>query len=300
MMVGEFFCLPVWYCTRTRADTERSQAAPKWIFLVPCCCDLTATALLCMGIALIAVSVAQMCRGTIVIFACAMSVVFLNRRQYGFHLVGVFLVMIGIALVSLSALVDPKTGSLSSMPGHMVAGISLCIFAQVFQASMFVYEEKIMSQYVVQPLQVVGMEGTFGIVISVVLLSVLYPLGYANTPGAFHQMRNSLPLTLSIIASMFAVALFNFAGATVTQKSSCVARTTIKMSSTILIWVAELMLGWNTFSWLQLCGFTVVAAGTIVYNRLVIIPYLEPPAESEAMLEKPCKGFDPEKAERKV
>merc|ERR1719460_973842 len=89
MMVGELLSLPIYLCTRSAEDAQTSQRTPKWVFLVPCCCDLTATALLCMGLAFVAVSVAQMCRGTIVIFVCAMSIVFLGRRQYSYHLVGV-------------------------------------------------------------------------------------------------------------------------------------------------------------------------------------------------------------------
>lgn len=286
MMCGEFLCLVLYYLTRSQEDVEIAAKVPKLVFLVPCCCDLVATALLCMGIALIAVSIAQMCRGTIVLFVCAMSVVFLGRRQYPFHLVGVTLVVVGIAIVSLSGFVNSKTGEVKSMPSHMIAGISFCIFAQVFQASMFVYEEKIMSKYPVRPLQVVGMEGLFGIIIAVCLLFALHVLGYADTPGAFYQMRSSVPLTVSVIGSMLAVAVFNFAGATVTKQSSAVARTTIKMSSTILIWLVELSFGWNTFSYLQLSGFIFVAAGTMLYNRLVVIQMLEPSEEASAIKEK--------------
>eukprot|EP00747_Dinoflagellata_sp_TGD_P148923 gnl/TRDRNA2_/TRDRNA2_176967_c1_seq3.p1 gnl/TRDRNA2_/TRDRNA2_176967_c1~~gnl/TRDRNA2_/TRDRNA2_176967_c1_seq3.p1 ORF type:complete len:365 (+),score=55.30 gnl/TRDRNA2_/TRDRNA2_176967_c1_seq3:64-1158(+) len=282
MMVGELLCLPVYLLTRTPADAVASERVPKYIFLVPCCCDLVATALLCMGLALIAVSVAQMCRGTIVIFVCAMSVIFLGRRQHGFHLVGVALVVVGIVLVALSTFFDPTSGTVSSSTETIITGISLVVGAQVFQASMFVYEEKIMSQYIVQPLQVVGMEGLFGVIISLVLLSILHVFGVENTPGAFYQMRQSPALAISIFASMLAVAVFNFSGATVTQKSSAVARTTIKISSTILIWVVELTLGWNKFSYFQLFGFILVACGTLLYNRIVIVNFLEPPEESLA------------------
>jgi len=76
MMVGELLCLPVYLCLRSAEDVISSERTPKWIFLIPCCCDLIATALLCMGLAFIAVSVAQMCRGTVIIFVCAMSYIF--------------------------------------------------------------------------------------------------------------------------------------------------------------------------------------------------------------------------------
>jgi drug/metabolite transporter (DMT)-like permease len=287
MMAGELLCLPVWLCSRSREDAEASARVPKWVFLVPCCCDLTATALLCMGLALIAVSVAQMCRGTIVVFVCIMSFIFLGRRQRTFQLFGIANVFIGIVLVALSAIFK---GGHDGSTNSMLAGISLCVFAQIFQASMFVYEEKIMSQHTVQPLQVVGMEGLFGIVIASLLLIVMYPFG-VNTPGALYQIRTSPPLLWSVIGSMFAVAIFNFAGATVTQKSSAVARTTIKISSTICIWIMELSLGWNTFSYWQLFGFMFIAAGTIIYNRLVVIPALEP-AEEQPVVKSPPEGWE--------
>ena len=49
-----------------------------------------------------------------------------------------------------------------------------------------------------------------------------------------------------------------------------------QVSRTALIWVVELALMWNTFSWMQLVGFVVLVAGTLVYNELIIIPGIEP------------------------
>jgi drug/metabolite transporter (DMT)-like permease len=289
MMVGELLCLPIYFFTRSVENARAAEETPKWVFLVPCCCDLIATALLCMGLGLIAVSVAQMCRGTVIIFVCVMSYIFLRRRQRPHQVTGVCLVLFGIVLVSMAALQGTAIGKGASA---MLAGIALCIVAQVFQASMFVYEEKIMSQYTVMPLQVVGMEGLFGVFISSALLVCLHIFGFANTPGALHQMKSSPVLALSVVGSMLAVALFNFAGATVTQKSSAVARTTIKISSTITIWLAELFFGWNTFSPLQFAGFVFVALGTIIYNRLVVINWLDTCDEMTALCAK--KGLQDE------
>jgi drug/metabolite transporter (DMT)-like permease len=242
-----------------------------------------------MGLAFIAVSIAQMCRGTVIIFVCALSYAVLHRKQLTYQLAGVALVLIGIALVSLSALRSPSGSNTSK---YLLGGIGLCILAQVFQASMFVYEEMIMSKYTVRPLQVVGMEGLFGIFISAAILTCLQFTGHANTPGALHQIRSSPVLLWSVIGSMLAVAIFNFAGATVTQKSSAVARTTIKISSTIFIWIAELVFGWNTFSLLQLGGFIFVAFGTVIYNRILVIPFLENSGGMDAKAQK--KGLDDE------
>eukprot|EP00929_Paragymnodinium_shiwhaense_P004345 TRINITY_DN10524_c0_g2_i1.p1 TRINITY_DN10524_c0_g2~~TRINITY_DN10524_c0_g2_i1.p1 ORF type:complete len:362 (+),score=89.56 TRINITY_DN10524_c0_g2_i1:82-1167(+) len=274
MMVGEALCMPFSYCRAAEVPAEKK--APSWVFLVPCLCDLTATTLVCAGLAYIAMSVAQMCRGTVVIFVCVMSVVFLRRRQLSYHLFGVGLVTLGIMIVSGSAYYGhSQTGDSGVSSYQLGMGIFLCIFAQIFQAGMFVYEEKIMKQYTVMPLEVVGKEGLWGICVSLALLLLLNLLGAHNTQGALHQIFSSRLLLSTLIASMLAVALFNFAGATVTQRSSATARTTIKISSTICIWMVELAAGWNTFSFAQFSGFCLVAGGTLLYNRILVVPFLD-------------------------
>lgn len=284
MMVGEVSLLFVWLCTRTPASSEAASKVPKWVFIVPCSCDLVATALMCMGISLIAVSVVQMCRGTIILFVCAMSVFFLGRRQHPFHLAGVALLFIGICLVAASSLYNPETGTMA-VGGNMGMGVFLVVLGQFFQACMVVYEERIMSKYHVEPLFCVGMEGFFGILICTALLLFFHFVtpGYQDTPGHFYQLSQSSFLVWSVIGSFLAVAVFNYAGATVTQKASATARTTIQMSSTITIWMVELSVGWHTFSYIQLVGFMFVAAGTVLYNRIVVVPFLEPAIEATAI-----------------
>merc|ERR1719411_970072 len=116
------------------------------------------------------------------------------------------------------------------------------------------------------------MEGTFGILFGAVLLVSLNALNVENTPAAVYQMGHSMPLLYAVIGSVFSVAFFNFCGVTVTQQASAVARSTIDVSRTILIWAVELMFGWNTFNGLQLAGFATVALGTMLYNRLLVVP----------------------------
>merc|ERR1719161_2822674 len=129
---------------------------------------------------------------------------------------------------------------------------------------MIVYEEKIMSSYTIPPLQVVGMEGLFGLGIGMILLVIVNMLGMESTPAAFYQISHSRTLLLVIIASIFSIAFFNFSGVTVTQRASATARSTLDVSRTIIIWAVELLLGWNTFSKIELAGFVILAAGTLL------------------------------------
>lgn len=284
MMIGEFLCLIAYY-VGGRSEAVNTEHVPKNIFAVACLFDWTATTLVNMAYVCIAASVVQMTRGAIVIFTCLFSMVFLGRRQYRYHLVGVGLVFLGITMVSLSTFINPAhAGHVASESKVYVqlTGIALCLGAQVFQASMLVYEEKIMSQYTVPPLMVVGMEGSFGILFGIVLLAFLNHTGIESTPEAVYQMGHSSPLLLAVVASIFSIAFFNFSGVTVTQQASAVARSTIDVSRTILIWAVELAVGWNSFNLLQFGGFVVLALGTMIYNRLLVIPFLETPKDSEA------------------
>lgn len=286
MMVGEFLCLLAYYSTTKWEDVVKAPPVPTTVFAVACGLDWTATTLVNMAYVCIAASVVQMTRGAIVIFTCLFSVIFLGRRQYRYHIAGVGLVVLGITLVSLSALLGGSSSGEGARTSTLtrVLGISLCVGAQVFQASMLVWEEKILSQYAIPPLRVVGMEGLCGIFFGILLLSGLNATGVESTPEAVYQMSHSVPLLLAVVGSIFSIAIFNFTGVTVTQKASAVSRSTIDVSRTILIWAVELALGWNRFNWLQLVGFILLAMGTLLYNRLLVLPFLEPPAEAEALV----------------
>merc|ERR1719446_1934918 len=108
-MIGEFLCLLAYYA-RGKDQSVNFNEVPKSIFAVACLFDWTATTLVNMAYVCIPASVVQMTRGAIVIFTCLLSVFFLGRRQYKFHIAGVGLVALGITLVSLSTFFNPAHG----------------------------------------------------------------------------------------------------------------------------------------------------------------------------------------------
>lgn len=273
MMIGELLCLGVYYMSRDSSKPAKS--VPFWVFLVPCCCDWTATTLVNASYVFLAASVVQMTRGAIVIFTCAFSMIFLGRRQEKFHFLGVFLVFLGLTVVSLSAFHKGGPVELGALH-HVALGLGFTIGAQLFQASMLVFEEKVMknADYHVEPMQMVGMEGLWGCIIGAVLLTFLNVTGIEDSRGAVYQMQNSTPLLMSIIGSIFSIAFFNWSGITVTQRASATARSTIDSSRTILIWVVELALHWNKFNPEQMLGFFLLASGTMIYNQIIVLPGL--------------------------
>merc|ERR1719478_44671 len=121
----------------------------------------------------------------------------------------------------------------------------------------------------------VGLEGAFGCAIGAALLTVLQPLGIERTSDAVYMIQHSPMVQVCTIASMCSIAFFNWSGVTVTQNSSATARSTIDVTRTVIIWVVELALRWNVFSWMQLAGFVVLTTGTLIYNGIITVPCLE-------------------------
>merc|ERR1719335_90386 len=125
------------------------------------------------------------------------------------------------------------------------------------------------------------MEGTFGILFGLTLLTFLNVVHVENTHAAIYQISHCTPLLIAVVGSIFSIAFFNYSGVTVTQKASAVSRSTIDVSRTIIIWAVELAMGWNTFNTLQLAGFFVLAIGTMIYNRLLVFSFLDAPETTE-------------------
>jgi drug/metabolite transporter (DMT)-like permease len=285
MMIGELMCLGVFAMTATGGKAQaRAMSFPWWIMAIPVSMDWTATTLVNAAYVILPASTIQMCRGCIVLFTCMISRLILGRKQETFQYAGVALVALGITIVSLESCLYGEA-QVAAHPTAPWIGISLCIGAQIFQATMMVVEEKYLDQYNVPPLQMVGLEGAFGCAIGAVLLTFLQPLGIERTSDAIYMIQHSPMVQICTIASMCSIACFNWSGVTVTLNSSATARSTIDVTRTVIIWAVELFMAWNVFSWLQLIGFVLLTLGSMVYNRIVVIQALEPAAgERQSLL----------------
>lgn len=108
------------------------------------------------------------------------------------------------------------------------------ILAQCFTAFQFVIEEKILSQYRIPALKAVGLEGMFGLLLTLMAIPVLhFTLGVKAAPGNMFDMYESLrqimvPQVLGAgFGIIFSIAFFNWFGLTVTRHISATARSTI-------------------------------------------------------------------------
>jgi len=162
-----------------------------------------------------------------------------------------------------------------------IIGVLLISGAQIFTATQFVLEEWILEQFALQPLKVVGWEGIFGFIVTVIGMIILYfavgttengRYGYFDTKEGWRQITHDKALGISTILIMISIGGYNFFGLSVTRTVSATARATIDTCRTLFIWMVSLGLGWETFKWLQIVGFALLVYGTFLFNDIIRPP----------------------------
>jgi hypothetical protein len=180
----------------------------------------------------------------------------------------------GLALVGLASVISPSKDAANAP--HPLLGDVVIVAAQVVVSIQMVVEEKFIGKYNVPPLQVVGWEGFFGLtILSCLLIPFYYIPGDAaggrleNAPDAFVQMGHSAILCIAIGGNILSIAFFNFFGISITKYASATTRMVLDSIRTVIIWAFSLIVGWQSFQYLQVIGFVLLLFGTIVYNEIL-------------------------------
>lgn len=139
------------------------------MFAIPMLCDATASTLLLIGYINIPASIVQMMGGFIVLVVAIMSIIFLKKKQYRHHWLGIALIFIGIGMVAATALLNKDDSSTKSP----VLGISMLVGSILIQGCQYIVEEKLLGSYYLNPMKVVGWEGITGTILFAVLLPIL-------------------------------------------------------------------------------------------------------------------------------
>nr|XP_033335862.1 solute carrier family 35 member F6-like isoform X2 [Megalopta genalis] len=295
MFVGEMLCLLVFkiaynYCKRRNNGslddnplTKGSRVFNPMILLIPALCDAFATSIVYIGLNMTYASSFQMLRGSVIIFTAILSTVFLEKRLESREWAGIGMVIIGLALVGLSDVLSMKDTDMNI--NSIITGDLLIICAQVITAMQMVVEEKFVVGQNIPALQAVGWEGLLGLTTMSILM---IPLNFIpatppfadNSQGtleatkdAFVQIGNSGRLLTAILGMALSIALFNFAGISVTKEMSATTRMVLDSVRTFVIWAFSLAVGWQAFHYLQLIGFITLFIGMSYYNN-VIVPQL--------------------------
>ncbi|KAH7135849.1 integral membrane protein [Dendryphion nanum] len=274
------------------AHTDRLPLTGVKILLLalPACCDIAGTTLMNVGLLFVAASIYQMTRGALVLFVGLFSVWFLKRHLGLYKWFSLFVVVFGVAIVGVAGAItrDDKatpsailfaqgaeTDGVSSQSLRTIIGVLLIAGAQIFTATQFVLEERIMEKYDMEPIKVVGWEGVFGFSVTLLVMIILHfaiGTGYFNAREGLYQMTHYRAIAVSSVLIMISIGGFNFFGLSVTRTVSATSRSTIDTCRTLFIWIVSLGLGWETFKWLQVLGFALLVYGTFLFNDLVRPP----------------------------
>ena len=163
MFVAEFSCLGIHSYLRSRhkitpednlqsmgecESSGKQRKFNKLVFAIPACCDIFTSTLLFLGLLLVSASVYTMMSGGIVVFTGLFSVIFLKRTLYRHHWTGIFLIVLGLVLVSLATLTISQHHHQVKTQSSLV-GIIILILAFLICSTQYIIEEKLFSKYYV-------------------------------------------------------------------------------------------------------------------------------------------------------
>ncbi|GAP93234.1 putative integral membrane protein [Rosellinia necatrix] len=275
---------------------------------LPAICDILGTTLMNAGLLMVAASIYQMTRGALVLFVGLFSLIFLGRRLHVFQWLSLVGVVLGVGIVGLAGAIQPDVKATATSFSALVAedpaaaeavrvilGVLLIAGAQVFTATQFVLEESLLERSSIEPIEVVGWEGLFGLAVTLIGMLALHfaigrtdagRLGPFDIVEGFRQMTENRVVFVSSFLIMLSIGGFNFFGISVTRNISATSRSTIDTCRTLFIWIVSLGLGWETFKWLQVVGFALLVYFTFLFNGIVEPPFefLRPRSEVEELL----------------
>lgn len=175
------------------------------LLALPAICDICGTTLMNVGLMLVAASIYQMTRGALVLFVGLFSVVFLRRRLRLFQWLSLVGVVLGVAVVGLAGVIYHEKdavkshamvkAALDSSALLSIVGVLLIAGAQIFTATQFVLEEYILERWAIEPIKVVGWEGIFGFVVTVLGMVVLQLAVGQNDGGRFDMVEGWRQMT---------------------------------------------------------------------------------------------------------
>jgi len=286
MFSGEVLCLIVHYVSSACRPRDRQAEVPKHIFALPAMADILGTGIMYVGLTLTSASVYQMLRGSVIIFTSALSSIFLRRRQWGYHYVAMLTVFCGVLTVggaSSSDAVESRRAGNGALLGN-----ALVIISQIFTASQMVVEERFLTGYSLPALVAVGWEGVWGLsIITCILVALQHTavgddgIPIEDSVAAMHQIALEPKLLLLMGGNALSIAFFNFFGMSITKSSSAAYRMVLDSLRTLVVWLVDLATGGSTFHPLQLVGFSLVVAGTGIYNEAFRVPCCAYPTEEE-------------------
>ena len=301
MMIGEFLIIIVYFIYRFFQSKESQRIEQneakkkgkdinfnKFLYAIPAVLDTCGTTFNFFGLVYVTASVYQMMRAFMIVITAILSRIFLGRRYYRHHFLGIGLIIFGLGIVGTASVIH--TSNSGGIDTVQPVGFIFLFIAQCFAATMYVTEERLFQKCYSHPLQAVGLEGLSGCSILLILIPFLNlipattiysksgqikfaPFGVVESlPYTLAQILNSAELFWLVIGSILSLGIFNWCGISVTFYLSSSSRAVVDPTRAITIWIFSILFGWEDFIIWELIGFLFYTTGMLTFNEIIRFP----------------------------
>ena len=276
----------------TIADARKgvTGSLPYWKFVLATTCsavlDLIQTTAFNIAMVYVPASAAQILRGFTIVFCLVLAIPLLKRKPKMWEIMGVCFAFLGLALVGIATTIQAQNSGEYGNALKTIIGVLLVIAGQLFSATQYLVEEKILKSQDIDPLMVVGWEGVCGVILS---LCVACPLAHVipgSDHGSLENYANSLYMSFvngNILAMnllyALSILLFKWSGLAVGKSLTSTHRSLFDNLRSLLIWVIMVIIYYSTrhynrpygepltlYSLLELFGFGVMILGVMIHN----------------------------------
>ncbi|RHY29970.1 hypothetical protein DYB32_004723 [Aphanomyces invadans] len=279
-----------------------------FILALPAAFDLLGTYLANLGLLYVTVSVFQLMKCTVIIFVALLKVMVLGEHLKAYMWIGIGFNTVAALMVGFSSFQDTEEQlNNNDNPG---IGIVMIVLSCFVQSAQYVFEEKLMGDGIdtAPPLIVVGMEGFWGLLMTLLLV---YPIAYfvpGSDLGSYERIDDAWFMlannqTAQIAAAIFLVVIlgYNVFAVFVTFLLNSIWHAILDNFRPITVWATDLSLfyiftpktfgeAWTPWSYLELAGMFTLLVGTAIYNGTLPLPghkYEEVQADPDTPIRTP-------------
>jgi drug/metabolite transporter (DMT)-like permease len=268
---------------------------PKlYIFTIPAIFDLFSSFFGMLSYENLPASITTMFDGGNTICVFLLSLFFLKNTHSQNNFIGVFLLIIGLFFISLSAINDKNrrfehTETTSGLV-QTIVGIICCIFCNIFTALHAITEEYIFKTRIIHPIKLIGFEGLFGTIFSFTLILIFSQIKFGksieflcikdketgslyieNFYIAIRQILEEKQIIFLVILLFFLFIIYNYCYITITKVTNATTNIVLYNLTALFIWIFFLIPihkeeNQEKIGILQCIGFLILILGVCVYN----------------------------------
>lgn len=201
-----------------------------------------------------------MMKSSIVGFSAIFSCLFLSRKFLHKEWVAIIAILLGTSTIIGSVIYKDQVVN--------YWGPIFLLVAQFFVAGQFILEEYLMDRYHLDPVRAMGIEGVFGTLLlsGALVITALFGRDEFDISRGLQDLFGDYILWQSALVLAFMVAIFNFFGLAVSTSIGVPGRSMIDSLRTALTWLIAIHYGWDSFSWIELVGFSILVFGVFIFN----------------------------------